>query len=391
MTWFEIQPQDVWLFRDGKPFAAGEDHIARSMFPPTPMTVQGALRQKISMSLGVSLAQYKAASGRTGNNSTDAARQAVNYIGRHGDLLDVGRFTMRGPFVSLRVGDDVILLLPAPADLLKSGETGGFRISDPRQTLISDLGDGVHFAEVFDDYKNLPDHWMTADAFEDYLNGQSPAPETLAPETLNDRYGDALSAYDHGKRIWHENLVYKSDNRTGVSTNAATSFREEGQLYQVQFVSPQPGIGLLADVTSDIPTNLLTGPMTIGGEQRHANVKSVKNVVFPSSRIMKRFKVVLLTPAWFDDGWQPKGGDWSRVFGQQVRFKSAALYRPLKIGGWNSENGTARHMHNYVAPGSVYYFETNASSLELPTTLTQNPEGINAPALGFGQYVAGQW
>jgi CRISPR/Cas system CMR-associated protein Cmr3 (group 5 of RAMP superfamily) len=49
MTWLQIRPQDVWLFRDGKPFSGGEDHAATGIFPPTPFTVQGALRQIISM------------------------------------------------------------------------------------------------------------------------------------------------------------------------------------------------------------------------------------------------------------------------------------------------------------------------------------------------------
>jgi len=31
-----IRAVDVWLFRDGKPFTAGEDHIAESAFPPSP-------------------------------------------------------------------------------------------------------------------------------------------------------------------------------------------------------------------------------------------------------------------------------------------------------------------------------------------------------------------
>lgn len=395
MTWLEIRPQDVWLFRDGKPFAAGEDHNAHSMFPPTPLTVQGAVRQKISVSLGVSLGQYKNAS--RGLISTNEAADAVVHIGKHGDLWDVGKFNMAGPFVSLRTNKDMIVpLFPTPADLLKHNKTHEFRISKPGQTLLSDLEGDYDFPEVIEDFENLPGYWMPADTFEDYLAGKVPDStvynEGGADHQDNDEDQDALAAYQAGKRIWHNNLVYQSDNRFGVSTNALTSFREEGQLYNVQFVRPRRGVGLLVSISDEIPANLLAGAMTIGGEQRQANAEVVKNVAIPArpTSVPKRFKVIFLTPAYFDDGWQPKNGDWSTVFGHSVTLKSAALYRPLKIGGWNSEKGSARAMHHYAAPGSVYYFETQ-EPFSPPDTLTQDPDGINAPALGFGQYAIGQW
>lgn len=385
MTWLEIRPQDVWLFRDGKPFSAGEDHSAHSMFPPTPLTVQGAIRQKISVSLGVSLWQYKNAS--KGKTSTKEAEQAVTYIGKHGDMSDFGNFDMRGPFVSLRTDTATMPLFPVPADLLKHNKTHDFRLSKLGQSLSSDMGDDFSFPEVIEDFENLPEYWMTGDTFEAYLDNSVPDSSKFTEEGT---YQDALTAYQAGKSIWHSSLVYEPDNRFGVSTNALTSFREEGQLYQVQFVRPQSGIGLLASVNDEIPANLLEGTMTIGGEQRQANATRVENIVIPSRPISNRFKIILLTPAYFDDGWQPKNSDWSKMFGHPIMLKSAVLYRPLKIGGWNNAENRARAMHNYVAPGSVYYFQTEAT-FPPPEALTQDPNNINAKALGFGQYAIGEW
>lgn len=385
MTWLEIRPQDVWLFRDGKPFSAGEDHSAHSMFPPTPLTVQGALRQKISVSLGVSLWQYKNAS--KGKTSTKEAEQAVTYIGKHGDMLDFGKFDMRGPFVSLRTDTELMPLFPVPADLLKHNKTHNFRFSKPGQSLSSDIGDDFSFPEIIEDYENLPGYWMTGDSLEAYLGNSVPDSNKFNEDG---EYEDAFTAYQKGKRIWHSRLVYQSDNRFGVSTNALTSFREEGQLYQVQFVRPQPGIGLLACVNEEIPADLLKGTMTIGGEQGQATGALVENIAIPSYPISKRFKVIFLTPAYFDGGWQPQNGDWSSLFGYPVTLKSAVLYRPIKIGGWNSAANSARAMHNYVAAGSVYYFQSDAI-FPAPESLTQDPNGMNAQALGFGQYAIGQW
>ena len=137
--------------------------------------------------------------------------------------------------------------------------------------------------------------------------------------------------------------------------------------------------------------------MTLGGEQRQANaklinaklIKEVAPPVHPET-ISGQFKVIFLTPTYFDDGWQPKNSDWSKLFGHSVMLKSAVLYRPLKIGGWNNAENRARAMHNYVTPGSVYYFVTD-TSFSPPEALTQDPNNINARALGFGQYAIGEW
>ncbi|MBV9614034.1 MAG: hypothetical protein JO031_01100, partial [Ktedonobacteraceae bacterium] len=43
-----IQPCEVLLFRTGHPFNAGENHYADTLFPPTPETLQGAIRATIA-------------------------------------------------------------------------------------------------------------------------------------------------------------------------------------------------------------------------------------------------------------------------------------------------------------------------------------------------------
>jgi hypothetical protein len=44
VTTLFLEPLDVWLFRDGRPFMAGQQFRAASRFPPSPLVVQGALR-----------------------------------------------------------------------------------------------------------------------------------------------------------------------------------------------------------------------------------------------------------------------------------------------------------------------------------------------------------
>lgn len=74
MTWLFIEPDDVWLFRDGHPFSAGEGHIARCLFPPTPLTLQGALRSSLLAMSGVTLDEYR-------QQTTPKARALAENIG----------------------------------------------------------------------------------------------------------------------------------------------------------------------------------------------------------------------------------------------------------------------------------------------------------------------
>ena len=44
MYWYAIEPLDVLLFREAKPFSPGEGSWAKGLFPPLPSTVFQALR-----------------------------------------------------------------------------------------------------------------------------------------------------------------------------------------------------------------------------------------------------------------------------------------------------------------------------------------------------------
>ncbi|MEM6284772.1 MAG: type III-B CRISPR module-associated Cmr3 family protein, partial [Chloroflexota bacterium] len=112
MTWLMMKPTDVWMFRDGQPFSAGEGHTARSLFPPTPFTVQGALRAHISQSLGVSLADYLSGNG----NKAEKARTLIGQPARDKGGLDTGAFRMRGPFLANDNDGKITRYFPVPVD-----------------------------------------------------------------------------------------------------------------------------------------------------------------------------------------------------------------------------------------------------------------------------------
>ena len=365
MTWIKIQAQDVWLFRDGKPFSAGQDHSAIGMFPPTPFTVQGAFRQKISMQLGVNLRDYKRAS--SGEKAPENAFDAVEAIGKHGDLNDTGRFRLDGVYVAQTTEQGTSPLLSVPADLFYHDDKKDFIISKPTEHLISDLEDSLIFPKVIEGYENQPNHYLTVDDFNRYLSDKLP------------------------ERMISSGDIYDTESRFGVSTDAYKSYAEEGQLYQIQFVRPKENISLLANVQG-IKDEFLEGSLQLGGEGRQADATIINDVSLPTqpSTVTGKFKVIFLTPTYLVGGWRPQDKDWSKLFGDAVVLRSASLYRPLKIGGWSNAKGTARAMYHYVAPGSVYYFETN-KTITLPNFLSENPPNIHANSVGLGRYVTAQW
>lgn len=418
MTWFEIRPRDVWLFRDGKPFTAGEDNIARSIFPPTPLTVQGALRQKISEANGLSFWEYR---------FDEKKNKDVNhYIGSYKaqeNGLDTGAFRMRGPFVGLSTDDGTMPLFPCPADLLRytekskcDPEPDHFWITQPNNSgTISNLPEGYQLPEPKRDYENNPGYWITGTAFQQYLHGIVPEKEHYLDKddkTQSPKPTSVEAALKQNKHIMHGSLVYKNENRFGVSTDSATSYRVEGQLYQAQFVRLTKNISLFVDVAGEHKDADVAGQMTMGGEQRQASNVEIMNTQdldfmnTPNQQVLKfwknpndsaanGFKIIFLTPAYFKNGWLPSNDDWSHWFGEGVKLISAALYKPQRLGGWNSakgKNGTPRSMHNYVAPGSVYYFKTSETITNPPTAITESPENINDAAhVGFGQVAYATW
>lgn len=102
-----IKPIDVWLFRDGRPFAAGEEHEANTVFPPTPFTLQGTIRMKVLVDKGVDLTEF-------------SRKKRLDPEVGFGD--NFGALKLCGPMVA-RKGQDGKWerLIPMPADLVVFG------------------------------------------------------------------------------------------------------------------------------------------------------------------------------------------------------------------------------------------------------------------------------
>jgi CRISPR-associated protein Cmr3 len=99
-------------------------------------------------------------------------------------------------------------------------------------------------------------------------------------------------------------------------------------------------------------------------------------------------KIVLLTPAYFSDGWQPERGDWSEWV-NGGKLVSVAVGKPHLISGWDVANNQPKPLRHYVPAGSVFFFE-DAEVTNKPFTETPR-DSLDHGAMGFGAFAVGSW
>jgi CRISPR-associated protein Cmr3 len=347
-----IEPVDVWLFRDGRPFNAGTDHRARSLFPPYPSVMQGVIRSHHLVVRGIDLGDQQ------------AIKEAV---GTATDYLDL---RLRGPFVARRENGNVVRYFPAPLDavlceddklhpLTLKGISAGIKSSAPTPYLLWAAGKPK---------KPKGRMWLDEEALGQYLDGQSVKP------------------------ILERDLFLRED-RLGIGLDDATRTTAEsesggGLLYEAEFIRVKNRVGL--EVTFEGLPGLNKWPergvLRMGGEG-HAGRYEISNApAWPEipSPFPKRFKVYFATPTYFEDGWRPK--TWDRFFAGEVALQAAAVGRYQSIGGFDVAEGRQKAARRYVPAGSVYYFACQGEVK--PQEALVNRAITDAGAeIGFGQVI----
>ncbi|HLI28299.1 MAG TPA: type III-B CRISPR module-associated Cmr3 family protein [Chloroflexota bacterium] len=371
-----LEPIDVWLFRDGRPFDALSDHRAESRFPPYPTVLQGAIRSHHLVVQGINL------------RDAAAIRAAV------GTAEDFGTLRLRGPFVARREGARLVRYLPQPADAVALGEAElarlpaqerdagpwwvqpaasprapgeGLRTSAPTPRLLG-LGDAPR--------KGREGLWLAEDALRRYLRGEAVA------------------------ALPRERLVAR-ESRLGIARDDNRRTTRQGALYEVEFVRPAPDVGLLVEVEgyAGWPPQ---GLMRLGGEGHGARFAQVGHAESdlagvrvapwpaPPDPLPARFKVYFATPTYFAGGWQPAAGDWSRFFAGPVELVAAAVGRYESVGGFDLARNGHKPARRYVPAGSVYYFAAQGPA-RLRPELVQGALTEWGAEIGLGQIIVEEW
>jgi CRISPR-associated protein Cmr3 len=379
--WIMIEAHDVLMFRDSKPFAAGQSFVARSIFPPNPQVMTGVLRSAVVEAAGISFPDFQ-------QGKAEAIYAKIGNPQEKNPTL--GNLKLRGPFVC-KMGQDqsIELLFPLPQDVLYDDEHGLFITLQPSRKLRDSMKTDPPFTDWIPlglpalppppegkDYSfENTTAWLPAATFQAYLAGQPIASQIIR--------NDAVFAFES-----HIGL--------GLDYNRRAADEANRLFYRAEFVRPY------TDYASDYQIRLLLeindtflqqerGFLRMGGEGRFGAYETVKKYEFPltpPTQHKGRLKIVLLTPAYFSDGWQPINEDWSQWLGKKAKLVSIAAASPTIISGWDMVANKAKPLYRYMAAGSVYYFE----GAEIPTIpFTESPSTLAAGAMGFGGFAVGTW
>lgn len=350
-----LEPVDVWLFRDGKPFDAMNDHRAGGMFPPYPTVVQGAIRSYHLTMKGVDLHDPK------------AIEQAI------GTTECFGSLRLRGPFVAKRDGNRIVRYFPVPADatlapdgtchptlLRRRQEMFGVLTSMPEELPVL-----LYPPKKMEPHKEREGMWMREDELLKYLRREP---------------GQAIES----------KALFDCESRLGIGMNSDTRTTREGALYLVEFIRLHTNVGLWVQVEGyeGWPD---TGILRLGGESRGARFEKLSKPLGwpqPSDSLPERFKVYFASPTYFEGGWRPK--DWGRFFEGKVTLQAVALKRYESVGGFDLAAGDHKPACRYVPAGSVYYFKTEGAA-RLKSDLMNKAITDRWPEIGFGQVIISEW
>lgn len=410
-----IEPLDTLFFRGGRPFAAGENTDAYSLFPPTPMTLQGLIRSRL-LSKGCSeeFFTYKKGCGTCSKNNSCEAERVVGSVqpsDRNGGTLKI-----RGPWLMV-CGNPV---LPVPGDLIRLADKAGQDQAGQDQDEDEEIETAI--LSPIDDEKvssNLPGKlrplippsgwtgkkfegvsgWITWDAFKGYLVGTPPKLE-------------------RGQNWWQASDLWGEELRPGLEMEDCRNRAKEGRLYFARHIRLKQGVSLACELDglgamSAHLQDVWLSPF--GGERRAVAItplgansvpwgqcdESIKRKIEETGKV----KLVLTQPAWFANGWYPKG--WNPETGEAVltgtkaEWLAAQAGRADVVGGWDLAKGDQKPVRRFVPARSVYYLQVDPSQTQAlsswlnlwDTCLSERPDGepFTFQSLGLGHVLIGTW
>lgn len=356
----QIRAIDTLLFREGRPFTMDPGGRADTMLMPLPSTLAGFLRTCI---------------GKLAGASSPADWREI-----------ASRVWVRGPLMTW----DGSVILHAPADALvyhpnrdnkKVMDIMPLRPIAPPAGAGTDIPGGMIPVQPRGEAKPAKgfDFWSWA-LVERWLRGEHPTREELA-------------AIQH--------LAPSVDQRVHVEIDPASLGSREGRLFSTRMVAHEKHVfrprkdrpevhgeySLLCRVEGLEEGESLTGPETLGGENRLASIApaSVEWPCCPPDlrdklRQATHVRMILATPAIFEWGWMPKWLDKTTKEGSppglDVRLKlvAAAVPRRQPVSGWDMENRRPKPVRWMAPAGSVYFFEVKGGN---PGVLAE--EGWLAP------------
>lgn len=331
-----LDPFDVLLFRDGRPFDA-TNRVLSGL--PAPQTVAGALRTALLAESGFSFSKIRNYQGPIVDRLRDA--------GANPDILDA---KFRGPWLAGHTAGKFQRLLPCPKNLrpLKKNDQQWMVAlpQDPNALRLEGWqhADGLWPLQYPDQPQTKFDSvYLTPSGFAKYLQAMAqPSSQTFELE----------QAVDFALR----QDVFGIDHRIGIGINANSLTTLDGELYGVGLLALKPGCGIIMDVelTEPLAQSLDHLAVPIGGEGKLVRL-SVKEVPEHSEeRNDGNSFHYLATPTFLSACSTPNRPLPPASCGKLI---AAASDRPIGVSGWDVARGGPRPNRFAVPAGAVYFFE----------------------------------
>lgn len=399
MSWsaFQLVPDDLLFFRDGKPSTRGNDHYLRSLFPPHPATLYGALRTRRLADGNVDLSGL--------NGRTWAGRVGEVLAAEVGAWGGFGSLELRGPWL-VRDGEP---LLPAPLDLgLLFGPAPSTRESAPISAVVRFLPSLGNSERRWSHPLALLKPFQRRDKSDGRWASWEPPAAGIEPASTSGWFlrPAGFAAWSAGSTPDPEHFVRASDlwvdeARTGVGLQAGTRTSETGQLYTFGFIRLRQGVALGFEVRGSALQ--VGGRVRLGGEGRTALLET--GPVFPAFPALPApaleaggdlIALALASPSISNSGSWPPGFSATNLdgilHGDRFRLVAAAVPGLVPIGGWDLANGRSKPLRRAIPAGSVFFLQPEEGAAGAARSLHGKPLTDTQDALdkqGFGLAVAG--
>ena len=342
-----LQANDTFFFRDGRPFTKGEQSEGYSIFPPLPSTILGALRTAYIADQGNLRSFY-----------------AGKMMGTIGTPCSLGSMRLKGVFLADRKSG-IYYSIP-------------FDVVTKKQEKENKLYTLEHSPEKPNFISNAP--------LKNHLrwNGDD---EDVESETSGRFIHLYLRQYLLGQKtnfslIPIEDFVC-DEPKIGIERDYKTLTSKDNMLYRINMqrfqsrFTDMSELGFIVDYqcNGELPAN---GLLKLGGEgksfthersshnpdplAKEEDIEALKE----SIRCSGAFKLYFATPAIFKHGWLPEWIDEKTHKGQyplsgtdsiSVELVTAAVGKPIPIGGWDMKQNTPKPTRRAVPAGSVYHFK----------------------------------
>lgn len=383
---FRFTPDDVLFLRDGKPSTQGTDHYLRSLFPPHPATLYGALRTRRLWDEGF---QQSALDG--GGWETRMGHPLRLELGARGAF---GTLALRGPWLVRQTAGGVDeALLPAPADLgvvlaektpadepAQVERVARFRAGE------AEGGSWFHPLALLEPYARVDGAWSLWEGEEPRsASGWFLTPAGVAAW----QQGEVPAPVD----FVHPQSLWLDEPRTGLGLEKDRRSARDGMLYTFGFIRLAAGVGLGFEVTGTALE--ARGGVRLGGEGRTGDLAAGPRFPGAAEEIPAggRFALTLLTPTFSAGGAWPPGFAADRlegeVCGRRCRLVAAAVDRFVTVGGWDLQRFQPKTLRRALAPGSTFVFEALEGSAAATGSCWCDHPRERLAQQGFGLCLAG--